>query len=676
MSILAMKKVELVALRRDYDAILEILGNEGCFQLAAQKAGKSEGEGETQGNKPGRQAHSSPYAASLDKVYSIKRTLGLDFPETMPEGTRMPGPAEEEGLAKLWAKVEEFDAKLKENRERIGWTTNALEEAKAFAGLNMPWSSLGGLSFLGIRIGQLNAASAVDIDKRLGTKAMIFPVDGKNLYVAIATKSGRFVLDTELSKAGFVPKTFPADFNGVPLEVPSALEKELDMLEGVSIELDARRKVLKEELSPSWQTLAASFAVADTIETVKSGLFGSEQTLRLVGWMPKERIPAVATALRSATGDRIAFRTFAPREVESVRSGEEEVPVLMKKRFFFRNFERMVNSYMVPTYGSVDPTPFVAVFFTFLFSVMFGDVGQGFVILLAGIAIQFEWIKALKKWKIFAPIVIASGTGSMIMGVLTGSFFSSEKALEPLEKILTQFFLGHEQERFLNLLPGPDTIGTIMVFFGFTLVIGVFINSLGLIFNIVENIKKGRLGHAIFQKTGLCGAFFLWWSIGIAVRVLVKSPFGLGWWDALALGLPVLLLIFEDQLAGLVDGHRYHSDDGLFVNIIKALVIVIETFSYYFSVTLSFLRVGAFALSHVVLSYVTFKMGDMVNNGTPLGFFLEAVIVVLFNVIILVLEGMVVAIQVVRLQYYEFLSKFVIEPGTLFAPFRFNLSKE
>ena len=672
-----MKKVEIVALRRDFDAILEILGREGCFQLALQKTDKAEGEAEASGTKPGRQAHSSPYAASLDKIHSVKRSLGLSFPENIPAGTHMPRPIEEQRLARLWERVEKFDLELKENRERIAWTTNALEEAKAFAGLNMPWGSLDKLSFLGIRVGQLNAANAIDIDKRLGTKAMIFPVDGKNLVVAIATKSGRFLLDTELAKAGFVPKAFPGDFNGVPLEVPSALEKELDFLENVSVDLEMRRKELKAELASEWESLAASFAVADSIETVKSSLHGSEQALKLVGWMPKDRVAEVSASISKTTHERVAFRSFAPREVESVRKGEEEVPVLMKKRFYISSFERMVNSYGVPAYGSIDPTPFVAVFFTILFSIMFGDVGQGFIIFAAGIVLQREFVPAFKKWKIFAPIVIAAGAGSMIMGLLTGSLFSNEEWLVPLERVLTQFFLGHEQDRFLALLPKPDTIGTIMIFFGVTFVMGVLINSLGLIFYMVNKARVGRLGEAIFAKTGLCGAFFLWWAIGMGVRVLLKSPFGIGWWDAIGLGLPVLLLIFEEQLAGLIDGHHHHNDDGMFANIIKAVVIIIETFSYYFSVSLSFLRVGAFALSHVVLSFVTFVMADMVRgDGHGIGIVWEILVVILFNAIILVLEGMVVAIQVVRLQYYEFLSKFVNETGTLFAPFRFNLSKE
>lgn len=676
MSILAMKKVEVVALKRDFDTILEILGNEGCFQLAAQKGEKGEGEAEAGAAKPGRQSHASPYAASLDRVHSIKRTLGLSFPENLPAGMHMPRPVDEQRLERLWARVEKFETELKENRDRIAWTTTALEEAKAFAGLKAPWGYLDKLSFMGIRIGQLNAASAVDIDKRLGAKAEIFSVDGKGLVIAIATKSGRFQLDAELAKAGFVPKSFPADFDGIPPEVPATLEKELDYLENISVDLEMRRKELKAELSAEWESLAACFAVADAIETVKSGLHGSELTLKLVGWMPKDRVEGVAAKVRKATQERVAFRSFSPREVESVRKGEEEVPVLMKKRFYFRNFERMVTSYGVPAYGTIDPTPFVAVSFTILFSIMFGDLGQGFLIFAAGLALQFELIPSLKKWKIFAPIVIAAGAGSMFMGVLTGSLFSNEEWLVPLERVLTQFFLGHEEERFLALLPRPDTIGTIMIFFGFTFVIGVVINSLGLIFYMINKARIGRLGEAIFSKTGLCGAFFLWWAIGMGVRVLLKSPFGIGWWDAIGLGLPVLLLIFEEQLAGLIDGHHHHSDDGMFANVIKAVVIIIETFSYYFSVSLSFLRVGAFALSHVVLSFVTFVMAEMVRGDGGLGVVWEVLVVILFNAIILVLEGMVVAIQVVRLQYYEFLSKFVTETGTLFAPFRFNLSKE
>jgi V/A-type H+-transporting ATPase subunit I len=674
MSILPMRKVEIVALRRDIDAILERLGEAGCFQLASREAGPAEEEASSAQRKL-EAARGGPNSAALGRVQTIRKSLGLDFPEEVPAGTRMPTPREEAALEALWQKVAGFDADWNANQERIAKTRETLDEARAFAGLNLPWRELDHLSFLAIRIGYLNTGEVDDLVARVGERGMVFPVDGKNLIVAATTKTGRFALDTELGKSGFAPKIFGADFAGIPLEVPAALEKELEQLEKRTMELERRRVELKAELSGEWSVLAASYAVADAIEGLKTGLEGSEQSIRLVGWMPRNTIKPLAAELAAASGGRVALRTFAPREVESVRKGEEEVPVLLKRRPFFSSFERMVTSFGVPMYGGIDPTPFVGTFFVFLFSIMFGDVGQGGIILLAGIALQFEWIKGLKKWKIFAPIVMAAGAGSMIMGLLVGSVFSNEEWLAPFERILTRLILGEEKDRFLPLLDFllKGEKEKIIAFFGFTIAIGVVVNSLGLVFNIIDRIKTGKYGEALFSKTGLCGAIFLWWAIGMGVRVLLGGP--LGWWDGIGLGLPVLLLIFEEGLQGLVDGHKHHNDDGAFANVIKGFVMVIEVFSYYLSNSLSFLRVGAFAISHIVLSFVTFKMIEMVGSSA-LGTVSGVLIFILFNAIILVLEGMVVAIQVVRLQYYEFLSKFLTETGTLFAPFRFRFSKE
>ncbi len=671
-----MRKVEIIALRRDIDRILEGLGRAGCFQLALDGPEKSEDTDTVAEARKTAAIRTSPHGAALERVQAIRRSLGLDFPDQVPVGARMPTPSEEKALEALWAKVAGFDAEWNANKARIERTREALDEAKAFAGLKLPWRSLDHLSFLAVRVGYLNTGNVSELLTRLGDRAMIFPVDDKNLIVAATTKSGRFALDTELGKAGFAAKAFPADFSGIPLEVPATLERELDVLEKRTVELEGRRQALKSELYDEWMVLAASFAVADAVENLKADLTGSEQALRLIGWMPKNRIKAVSSTLRSIAGDRVALRTYLPREVKSVRKGEEEVPVLLRRWPFISSFERMVTSFGVPMYGTIDPTPFVALFFTCLFSIMFGDVGQGFLILLGGIVLRFELIPAFRKIKIFSPIVIAAGLGAMFMGILTGSLFSNEEWLVPLERVLTGFFLGHEQDRFLPLLSFllEGHMDKVIAFFGFTIAIGVVINSLGLIFNMIDRVKTGRYGEAIFHKNGLCGAIFLWWAIGMGIRVILGGK--LGWWDGIGLGLPVVLLIFEEQLAGLVDGHRHHNDDGTFANVIKALVTVIEVFSYYLSNTLSFLRVGAFALSHVVLSYIIFLMGDMVRESSGFGIVWEILIVLIGNAIILVLEGMVVAIQVVRLQYYEFLSKFLTETGTLFAPFRFNFRKE
>jgi len=98
--------------------------------------------------------------------------------------------------------------------------------------------------------------------------------------------------------------------------------------------------------------------------------------------------------------------------------------------------------------------------------------------------------------------------------------------------------------------------------------------------------------------------------------------------------------------------------------------------SYFASNTFSFLRVGAFALAHAVLSFVIFTMGSLVRGNSAAGLGLELLIYLLGNAIIIVLEGLIVTIQVIRLQYYEFFSKFFTRSGTVFKPMSFSETHE
>jgi V/A-type H+-transporting ATPase subunit I len=82
----------------------------------------------------------------------------------------------------------------------------------------------------------------------------------------------------------------------------------------------------------------------------------------------------------------------------------------------------------------------------------------------------------------------------------------------------------------------------------------------------------------------------------------------------------------------------------------------------------SFLRVAAFGLAHTVLSTIVFLLADMVG-GPSLGIVFKLLVIVIGNGIIIVLEGLIVSIQVVRLQYYELFSKFFNESGEQFSPF-------
>jgi V/A-type H+-transporting ATPase subunit I len=653
-----MRKLELVALKRDMNAVLECLGHAGCFQIAPPKAVSPPAETEV--------AASADYGRALDKLEALRLSLDLRYPDCVPEGARLPGAGEEAELESMRARAIAIDEASKVNAERAAKAREALEEAQVFAGLDLPYRELDQLSFLTLRIGRVDPEELPALRKALGDRAIALAVGKKGDLVAVSSRKGRFALDTELTRAGFMPRQFSPDFKGVPPELPAALQRTLAELEEERAFIEGERADLRKELSGPWLSLASSYAVAASVEEAKLSLESSAQAYKLQGWAPARDVDRIAKAIAARTEGRVALRAYAPSELDSVREGGEEVPVLLQSRALIASFERMVLSFGTPQYGSVDPTPFVTVFFILFFTIMFGDLGQGFLILAGSLAIYFGIWQSLAKWKIF-------GLGSMLMGLLTGSCFTFENLLVPLTRSISGALFGHPMDRFLSLMPEGGS-NKILVFFGFTLALGIVANSTGLVINIIDRIRARKIGEALFSKTGLSGALFFWWAIGIGARaVLGSKP---AWFDALGLGLPLLGLIFEDALADVVEGRRHVNEDGAFAAGVKGFVAVLESVSYFLSNTLSFLRVGAFALSHVVLSFIVFTMGDMVRQAPVAGIIWQLLVVLFGNAIILFLEGLIVAIQVVRLQYYEFLSKFLTETGESFVPFKFQFRKE
>jgi len=656
----AMRKLELLVLKSDMDAVLECLGQARCFQLSTPRT------------KNAKEA--SPLNPTIEKLKTIRDRLDLPAPDALLEGVRLPGPVEEQLVDKILAAVEDLgadQAELKEKRERVKET---LDESEAFAGLDMPFKELDHLSFLSVRIGRVPAPELSPLSVSLGDRALILPIDENGTIIAAASKKGRFALDTELARAQFKAKELPPDFKGVPPELISGLKSEMQSLDEEEKNLTAKKEELKKLYQQPWETLAASYAVAETIEEVKESLESSDFVYRIEGWVPKDRVDSLVKQIGDCSGGHTAVRIYAPEELASVRDGKEKVPVLLKRRPFVSSFENLVISYGSPLYGTVDPTPLVAFFFVVLFAIMFGDVGQGAVLLLIGFLLSANALPKFKKFKGYGPIFKAIGAGSMVMGFLDGECFANDTWLIPLTRAVTGLF-GTPMDRILTLMPSRNSIQKIFLFFGFTIAVGVIINSIGLVINMINKFRLGKKGEALFGKTGLSGALFFWWAIGLGVRIILGGK--VSWIDIPGFLIPLIGVFGEEDLARIVDHKPKPAEKGgLFGSIVRGIVGVIESVSYYFSNTLSFLRVGAFALSHAVLSFICFELGDLVRTQLPGGILWEVIVVIISNLVILVLEGMIVAIQVVRLQYYEFFSKFFTETGTPFEPFLFKYAKE
>jgi V/A-type H+-transporting ATPase subunit I len=673
-----MKHVELSVLSRDVDAVLGYLGHRALMHLSNDGHGVSapeSAETKTGGGEKGQ----SRIGENLEKVKAGAIWLGIELPQEPEENTVLPGEAEELLAEKINAAVASLTSREQQLEQEIAKVKEALNEANSFSGLHAPFSELDRLSYLTLRIGRLDPEGQMGLRESLGGRAVIIPLgEGKegepsDRVLAATSRKGRFALDSALKKFSFTSINVPEGFEGVPQEFVNGLESWLRDLEAERQKLKKEKEGLKEQFGQTIRDLAASWLMASIIEELKKKLVTTQNTYLLSGWIPQDRVAQVLEELSALTEGRVAMNTFNPEEMPEIKAGREKVPVFLKHGAFVRGFQGVVLSYGAPLYGTIDPSPLVAFFFTLLFGIMFGDLGQGFVLLLAGLLTGKRGLKALKNFRKYSTPLVAVGISSMVMGLLTGSVFTNEKLLTGPTLALTGL-LGHPVERILVLMPISEHGGSVIklfYFFGFTVVVGIILITVGLVVNIANLFLQKKYEGIFFSRTGIPGFFIFWYAIFIALRCILGGRFM--WFDFLGLMLPAVCIFFGPVFWRLISGERPILEHGLMNFLIEGVVSILETISTYVSNTVSFLRVGAFALSHAVLSFIVFSFAEQLSHlSFPLGSGASLLLLIAGNAIIILLEGMIVAIQAVRLQYYEFFSKFFVETGVEFSPFRFR----
>lgn len=650
-----MRLIELMVLREDIHSVLKYLGELGEFQFQQEFASDSSDSAK----------RLNPDASVFERLQQVRAALDLPDLDGYKVSVPLPSDADFESATKIIDSVEdihkkELTAAVEEKR-----AVSAYKEALAFANLKVPYSDLESLSFLTLRIGKIDPEKIDDLRARLGSRGIIVKLgDDDSRILAASSKKARFALDGELKEAGFTELQVPKDFKGIPDEVLLTLERNKAEAAAALEEIQTERRNFAETHKDELYRLLQIYSIGSQIYSVENSLESTEFVYRITGWIPAFLIRKVMKDLDELTQSRAGIREFLPTEVPSVISGQEKVPVQVKHGKIVSNFERMIFSYGSPLYGTIDPTPFVALFFTVLFGIMFGDAGQGLCFLIIGILCCLKKIK-ISGWEKFGGIFCCIGISSTIMGLLTGEFFANETLLRPFALWVTGLF-GTPHAPILHMMPSSDpaSITRMFAFFGFTISIGFIINSCGLVINIINQFSLRRIGKALFGKTGISGAVFFWYVIIFAVRVALfkHAPAAYDW---VIISVSLFLTACSEIFQRLVDGERPILENGLFSAVIGAVVEIIEVISSYLSNTVSFVRVGAFALAHAVLGYIINTFVELAPGAGGIA------VAILGNAIVVVLEGMIVAIQVVRLQYYEFFSKFFSETGREFKPFSF-----
>jgi V/A-type H+-transporting ATPase subunit I len=168
-----------------------------------------------------------------------------------------------------------------------------------------------------------------------------------------------------------------------------------------------------------------------------------------------------------------------------------------------------------------------------------------------------------------------------------------------------------------------------------------------------------------FDPNGLAGLLLYWSLLGLAGSIALPGfPIPTPVFVVLAI-IGAIAVMFSEFFKHLVEGHRPLIEGGIGMFLFQSVVELFEKLISLFSNSMSYVRVGAFAVAHAGLSGAFFVLAELVDGSRGIGYWIVLLVGVIF---IVGFEGLVVGIQTMRLHYYEFFSKFFTGGGAPYEP--------
>ncbi len=426
-----------------------------------------------------------------------------------------------------------------------------------------------------------------------------------------------------------------------------------------------RQEIIKKEKAII-SSFIESFNLQRIYNDIHQNVNHSGSTTIIEGWVLKRNITYITKKIQVKLGNRVSLISYKPEELEEVKKKKLKVPVIMENFWIFKPFEKLIFNYGAPLYNSVDPTIFFAVSFMILFGLMFGDVGQGLVIFLIGLFLKFTKIESLKKIKQLSSIFQYLGISAIIFGFIYGSIFCYEH-VEFIFTPINRLLFGINKPYLFNIDLKSGDINVVFKLVLITIGIGLIMNLLGIVINILNSFFHKNIKDVLFSRNGIAGFIFLL-CIVIMYFLAVLFKISIPKFLLYIILFSVLLVVIKDPLYNILFNKRPVFHDGFGIWILHAIVELLELVLITMSNNLSFIRVAAFAVTHALLSFIFLEIASILGN-------FGIIIIIIGNIIIIGLEGLIVSIQTIRLEYYEFFSKFFMQKGKKFIPFKIEKHK-
>lgn len=536
--------------------------------------------------------------------------------------------------------IRTFFNRKNEMMKKISDYQNVLFHVNVLVNLNVELENLSGIERIKLIFGRVPVRNYDNlVESSLKVPILILEVnrdkDSSWLFV-FTTPDFEEEARRILQSAYFEEDALPVDYSGTPKEVKARMESLIELTKISANENDlAIKKVLyanKEFIDKYYPLIVAHKRIYD----LQSFSSSTGNLYLLNGWMPSKTVKKF-----DQNTDENVLMIGEPAE-KIMKTKKVEVPVKIENRGgWLKGFEFVTKMFGTPSYGEIDPTIFVAAFFTFMFGFMLGDVGHGSILFLFG---YFMYKRGSKQ---FGTVMMSAGTSSIFFGFMYGSVFGFENWIPAI---------------WLRPIIQINQLMIVGIYFGIGMI------SFGMILNIVNGFRQKNWEKALFSPDGIAGLVFYWPAVTAVSFYLFEGKVPYVTLTIILIVVSLIAMLFKRPLGQIVSGKKIKLGDGFWV---ETGFGMFDTLISFLSNAISYVRLAAFALTHEALFEAFWIMTLMVLPAK--GGDIWAVIIFLMGQLVLVgLEGLVVFIQSLRLTYYEFFTKFFEASGREFHPFYFK----
>jgi len=640
-SIEKMMFADIAGVESELDAVLDIISSCGCFHMENAAAIHISGSKNTAKRE-------NPYIAPLKMLSEIGTLTGITLEKADASGIR-DGDAEKikEEIRTVRNRVQKLKGEVKKASDNLNAHKMALEQVLHISGgegvgsLSVDIQQIFACKHIKVRFGRLPVDSYDKLpfyeDKNFFFLA--YGRDKEYIYgFCFAPLSEAEEIDSILDSLYFDRIRLPDFVHGSAEDAAKFLQNDVD---NDASEVEKTKKELADYIEEKRELLNKYFTklktLHDTFE-LRERVMMIRDKFYIVGFVPEREAEWFKSLFSELTTVSLVMKPCSEGG-----GGDLETPVKLRNNKFSEPFSMFVELYGLPAYNDMNPTNFVAITYTLLFGIMFGDLGQGLVISLIGL-ILWKWKKMT-----LGRIMERLGVSSMIFGTLYGSIFGYEELLDPVYESMGIHFLPFKAIHSINNVL-YTAIG-----------IGIAIIIISVLVNMVMGFKEKNYTRALFSNNGLAGLVFycalLMLLLGGMLGLNVGGPVYIG----CLIVLPLIVMFLREPLGELVKGKGFKIHESLTDFIAANFFECFEFLLGYATNTLSFVRVGGFVLSHAGMMSVVLALAEMSGSFSPL-------VMILGNLFVIVLEGLLVGIQVLRLEFYEMFSRYYTGGGKAFKP--------